>query len=240
MPEGGQIFVTAENARVTSAEGLPLQNGNYVHISIVDTGTGIPPENLPRIFDPYFTTKEKGSGLGLATSYSIVKNHEGCMTVDSTVGRGTAFHVYLPASLEMAPQSPHRDGKAISGSGRILVMDDEEMVRDIAGALLGVIGYQVVFAEHGQQAIELYAEALEQGRPFQAVIMDLTVPGGMGGKEAIVRLLQLDPNVKALVSSGYSTDPVMAEYQQYGFKGMVLKPYVIEDLSKALQRVLRK
>jgi len=239
MPEGGQIFVKAENSRVTAAEGLPLQNGNYVHVSIADTGTGISPENLARIFDPYFTTKEKGSGLGLATSYSIVKNHEGCITVDSTLGEGTTFHVYLPASPEMAPQSPHRDGKAIAGSGRILVMDDEEMVREIAGALLGVMGYQVMFAEDGERAIELYAEALEKGRPFQAVIMDLTVPGAMGGKEAIGKLLELDPAVRALVSSGYSTDPVMAEYQQYGFRGMVLKPYVIEDLSRALQRVLR-
>jgi PAS domain S-box-containing protein len=240
MPAGGQILVKAENKVLTSHDGLPLQNGNYVHISVCDAGIGIAAENLPRIFDPYFTTKEKGSGLGLATSYSIVKNHDGCITVDSTPGEGTTFHVFLPASPQGPAKSKQQWSKAVTGSGRILVMDDEEMIRDIAGALLRVIGYSVTFAEDGEQAIALYRESMDKKEPFDVVIMDLTVPGAMGGKEAITQLLELDPQVKALVSSGYSTDPVMSDYRSFGFKGMVLKPYVIEDLSKALQRVLQQ
>jgi PAS domain S-box-containing protein len=239
MPGGGQIFVNAENKVLTAHDGLPLQNGCYVHISICDSGTGIPAENLPRIFDPYFTTKEKGSGLGLATSYSIVKNHDGCITVESTPGKGTTFHVFLPASPEDAAKSSQNWSKAVPGSGRILVMDDEEMIREIAGTLLPLIGYSVFFAQDGDEAIAMYREALDNDEKFDAVIMDLTIPGGMGGKEAIRRLLDLDPQVKALVSSGYSTDPVMADYRRFGFKGMVLKPYVAEDLSKALHRVLQ-
>ncbi len=238
MPGGGQIFVNAKNEKVTGQDGLPLQNGNYVHISICDSGTGIAAENVPRIFDPYFTTKEKGSGLGLATSYSIVKNHEGCITVESESGRGTTFHVYLPASPENSAQQAQHWGRPIAGSGRILVMDDEEMIRDIAGALLSLLGYEVMFAEDGAQAVALYEESLREKKRFDAVIMDLTIPGGMGGKEAVGLLLELDPEVNALVSSGYSTDPVMSDYRGFGFKGMVLKPYVIEDLSKALQRIL--
>ena len=240
MPGGGQIFVNAENKELKIPDGLPLQNGNYVHISICDTGTGIPAEDLPRIFDPYFTTKEKGSGLGLATSYSIVKNHDGCITVDSIPGEGTTFHVFLPASPEAAAHSSQKWGQAVAGSGRILVMDDEEMIRDIAGSLLSMIGYQVSFAVDGEEAIALYAESLRSEERFDAVIMDLTIPGGMGGKEAIGKLRELDPKVKALVSSGYSTDPVMSDYRRFGFKGVVLKPYIIEDLSKALQRVLQR
>lgn len=240
MPAGGQIFVNAENKVVTANDSLPVQDGSYVHISICDTGTGIPPENLTRIFDPYFTTKEKGSGLGLATSYSIVRNHDGCITVDSMPAVGTTFHVFLPASPQDTAKHPREWMKPCTGSGRILVMDDEEMIRDIAGTLLGLIGYQVTFAEHGEEAMALYKDSLEKEERFDAVIMDLTIPGGMGGKETIKRLLELDPNVIALVSSGYSTDPVMANYKRFGFKGVVLKPYVLEDLSNALQRVLHK
>jgi len=240
MPCGGQIFVNAENKGVTGNDCLPLQDGSYVHISICDTGAGITAENLPRIFDPYFTTKEKGSGLGLASSYSIVKNHDGCITVESRPGEGTTFHVYLPASQQKTAMTFIERSAAVSGSGRILIMDDEEMIRDIAGALIGLIGYSTGFAEDGEQAIALYRDALEKNEPYDAVIMDLTIPGGMGGKEAIKQLLALDPNVKALVSSGYSTDPVLADYRRFGFQGVVQKPYVLEDLSKALFGVLNK
>lgn len=240
MPEGGMIFIGAENAQVTGRDSLPLRAGSYIRIGIRDTGVGIPPQNLPRIFDPYFTTKKKGSGLGLATAYSIVIRHDGCITVESEPGKGTTFHVYLPASPQATAASPQQKGSPVSGCGRILVMDDEQMIRDVAGGLLGVLGYVPYFAEHGKEAIELYLSAREKGEPFDAVIMDLTIPGGMGGKEAIRHLLEIDPEVKALVSSGYSTDPVLSDYRNYGFSGVVLKPYVVTDLSKALQSVLSK
>ena len=238
MPDGGMIHVNAQNKVVTGRDRLPLADGSYIHISIRDTGVGISAEHLPMIFDPYFTTKQRGSGLGLATSYSIVSHHMGCITAESEPGKGTTFHVYLPATPQETVAPPPQAAGHATGSGRILVMDDEPMIREVAGAFLGMLGYDVSFAEHGEEAIALYREALQSGRPFAAVVMDLTIPGGMGGKEAIRRLLEIDPSVKALVSSGYSTDPVMADYRNFGFKGVVLKPYVIGDLSSALQSVI--
>lgn len=240
MPAGGQIFVNAQNRVVMDHSGLPLKNGNYVQISICDTGVGIPAEHLARIFDPYFTTKERGSGLGLAISYSIIKNHDGCITVESKPNEGTTFHIYLPASPQESARNTLERANVFSGSGNILVMDDEEMVRDIAGEILMHIGYSVAFAENGEDAVALYRRALEQNKPFDAVIMDLTIPGGMGGKETMEKLLELDPKVLALVSSGYSNDPILADYKRYGFKGVVLKPYVIQDLGKALFNALYK
>ena len=238
MPDGGTVRVSARNVAVNSHSGLPIAPGDYVMISIIDRGIGIPREHLKKVFDPYFTTKQKGSGLGLATTYSIIKRHNGHIAVESTAGAGATFHLYLPATGQVHQKEPSPAGAARSGSGRVLIMDDEDMVRDVAGKILTRLGYDVAFARDGAEAIELYSQARKAGRPFDAVIMDLTVPGGMGGRDAVKRLLEIDPAVKAIVSSGYSNDPIMAEYAEYGFCGVASKPYTIKKLSDILQQVI--
>ncbi len=238
MPEGGALQVRAENHIATGAEKrLPIPSGRYVHISVRDFGIGIKKEHLDKIFDPYFTTKQKGSGFGLSTSYSIIKKHEGHMTVDSELGKGSTFSIYLPASTkELEP--PIKRETPIRGRGKILVMDDEKAVRRVLGEMLRFLGYEVGFAEDGEEAIACYREAKESGRPFDLVIMDLTIPGEIGGREAVQKLLEVDPDVKAIVSSGYSNDPIMADHTKYGFKGVMAKPYKLEDLSKTLRKVM--
>jgi PAS domain S-box-containing protein len=237
MPDGGRIRVRAENVVVDGA-ALPLLPGRYVKIAVEDEGGGIPEANLNKIFDPYFTTKERSSGLGLATSYSIIKKHSGYIQVESLQGRGTTACIYLPASdceveaKREEPEKPHRAG------ARILVMDDEEILRRLAREILTHFGYESEVASDGAEAIEIYRREKEAGRPFDAVIMDLTVPGGMGGKEAIKRLREIDPEVKAIVSSGYSNDPVLSYFRDYGFDGIVAKPYDIHELVHALDRLL--
>jgi CheY-like chemotaxis protein len=241
MPEGGTIHVKAENivsSEKMAKQGLIVNEGEFVRITIRDNGVGIPAENLGKIFDPYFTTKEQGSGLGLATSHSVIKKHGGYITVESTQGKETTFYIYLPASPRN-DESRRSDGKsAFKGKGKILIMDDEDMIREITGELLQNLGYQVEFAKNGSEAIDLYREAQGLGKPFDAVILDLTIPGGMGGKEAIKGLLEIDPKIKAIVSSGYSNDPIMAEFREYGFNGVIIKPYRLTELSQTLQDVL--
>ncbi|MBU7046698.1 MAG: PAS domain S-box protein [Theionarchaea archaeon] len=237
MPEGGVIQVKAENVFIDEGV-LPLKRGDYVKISIKDQGVGIPKKYLQKIFDPYFTTKQKGSGLGLSTSYSIVMKHDGYITAESEGGKGTTFYIYLPAS-QMVRDEQEEGGELVKGKGRVLLMDDEEIVRDAAGEVLQYLGYTVVTVADGEEAISAYTRALKSGEPFDIVIMDLTIPGGKGGKEAITTLLQVDPHVRAIVASGYSTDPVMADYRKYGFSGVVCKPYTIEDLSRVLYRMLK-
>jgi len=238
MPEGGIINIQFENVTLTENDLLPLNAGEYVKISIKDQGIGISGEYLQKIFDPYFTTKHKGSGLGLATSYAIIKKHDGRITVDSKMGSGTTFHIYLPSSKEKVLLHSTDDKTHLKGSGKILFMDDEEAVRKTTGFMLGSLGYNVVFAIDGDEAIKLYKKAIESGEPFDAVIMDLTIAGGMGGKEAVKKLIELDPNVKTIVSSGYSNDPVMSDYKQYGFHGVIAKPYQIEELSYTISKVI--
>ena len=241
MPEGGIIKVNAENCSVDESDNLPLKEGEYVKISIQDKGIGIAPENINRIFDPYFSTKEKSSGLGLASSYSIIKNHGGHIGVDSKVGEGTTFTVYLPASLSVALNTEVKriaPETSMSGEGRILIMDDEEPVRNAVNDMLEYLGYETDLAVEGKEAIAMSKLALESGSPYAAVILDLTIPGGMGGRETIKHLREMDPDVNAIVSSGYSSDPIMADHEKYGFSGIIIKPYRISDLADVLKKTI--
>ncbi len=238
MPDGGTIVINVENINIGKESTLFLNAGKYVKINIEDQGIGISEKHLNKIFDPYFTTKTKGSGLGLATAFSIIKSHDGLITVDSKLGVGTKFSIYLPASTEKALEKGKKEGKLLTGKGKILLMDDEELLREVAGEMIEKLGYEIEFAKDGSEAISLYENALKSSIPFDAVIMDLTIPGGMGGKYAIKKLLKIDPDAKAIVSSGYSNDPIMSEFEKYGFVGVVAKPYKIEELGEALYKVV--
>jgi len=240
MPAGGIITLQGENLEVGEGSELPLEAGRYVKITIRDQGIGIPADFLLKIFDPYFTTKQAGSGLGLATVYSIVNKHRGHITVKSKLGEGTTFNIYLPAREGVTIPRTEADREVLSGRGKILVMDDEELVRDVLKVMLSRLGYQVTLAKDGEAAIELFTAAQDAGEDFAAVILDLTVSGGMGGKAAIQQLLKLDPRVNAIVSSGYSDDPVMADFEKYGFSDVITKPYRIAELSRVLERVLNR
>jgi PAS domain S-box-containing protein len=238
MPNGGKVIVSCRNVLVDAADVLPLNKGRYVRIDIEDQGGGIAGNNLGKIFDPYFTTRESGKGLGLTLAYSIIKKHDGHISVSSTLGAGSIFSIYLPASESAAVEEKQEESEAISGNGRILVMDDEEIVRLVLGEILQHLGYEVGFSTNGREAIDMYSNAVQSGNPFDTVIMDLTIPGGMGGKEAVGLLKELYPDARVIVSSGYSNDPVMSHFKDYGFSGMVLKPYEVEELAKTLNDVL--
>ncbi len=238
MLKGGVIEVSAENSLVETGEVLPLSPGPYVKISIKDQGIGIPKENLTRIFEPYFTTKPSGTGLGLAISYSIIKKHGGALTVESEVGSGTTFHIYLPASSEELLPEMKGTMEAKAGKGKVLLMDDEEVILEVCGEILTHLGYSVEFSRDGTEMLEKYKRAMDSSSPFDVVVMDLTIPGGMGGEQAIKKLREMDPGVKAIVSSGYSNDPVMANYHDYGFVGVVPKPYNIAELSNAVHEAI--
>jgi PAS domain S-box-containing protein len=238
MPYGGMIHVKCFSITLSDGGMVPLPPGTYVKISIQDQGGGIPEEFLPKIFDPYFTTKQKGSGLGLATCYSIVKKHGGHIEVKSKVGVGTTFHIYLPASGEKLPVMKTQTKGTLPGRGRILLMDDDEIVRFVTVNMLKQLGYEVESASNGEEAIEIYQNAMREGRSFEAVITDLTVRGGMGGRETAEKLLEADPAVKTIVFSGYSADPITSNFRDYGFKGFLCKPCQIEELGAVLHGVI--
>ena len=239
MPEGGIIQVWAENVNIKAENRLSLQKGRYIKISVRDRGMGIPEKHLQRIFDPFYTTKEKGSGLGLAITYSILKKHGGGITLESMEGVGTTFHIYIPASeKKIIRKNGEGEEKLYSGKGKILLMDDQPKVRNVAQKMLNYLGYEVELAEDGEQALERYKKAKMSEDAFDAIILDLTVPGGMGGKKAIKKFRELDPQVKAIVSSGYSNDPIMADYKTYGFKGVITKPYTMKELSDILHKLI--
>ncbi len=239
MAGGGTVIVDAANQSVASVPVLPSGSGPHISITVSDRGSGIPTEHLARIFDPYFTTKQQGSGLGLAICYSIVKNHGGTITVVSEPGEGSSFTVYLPAADQAASERKPVEAQPVKGKGRVLVMDDQEIIRNAATVIIEDLGFDVVCAPDGRSAIEAFLQARDDGRPFDLFIMDLTVPGGMGGKEALHELLTLDPGVKAIVSSGYHNDPIIANFREHGFKDAITKPYNQAELSSAIARVLK-
>ena len=235
MSQSGHFSIRVENVALNTQSSLPsptLPPGNYIKISFEDQGTGIKDQDLPNIFDPYFTTKPGASGLGLATAHSIIQQHQGHISVHSEIGKGTTFTVHLPSSYSTVNIDPQVIPK---GRGRILVMDDEQSICRMVEDALTQFGYEVTVAQDGQAAIDLFSETLASGGKFDVILLDLTIPGGMGGKEAIQHLRRFDPNVNAIVTSGYSDDPIMSDFQAYGFQGILVKPYKIIDLAKTLE-----
>jgi PAS domain S-box-containing protein len=238
MPEGGMIEVRAENV-VFDADSLSLRPGKYILISVRDHGCGIEADVLPRIFDPYFTTKQSGSGLGLATVYAIIAKHGGHITVQSMLDVGTTFSIYLPACATAQPAESSIGQQLQTGSGRILVMDDEEALLILLTQILEWLGYEVECVRDGLEAIELYQKAKDSGRHFDIVLLDLTIPGGTGGKEVAARLREVDDSVILIVSSGYSNTPIMSEFRKYGFNDVLSKPWTPVQLSEVLRRYTR-
>jgi|GEM_PF-1843884 signal transduction histidine kinase/CheY-like chemotaxis protein len=237
MPDGGRIKVACENIIISDDSPLPLNPGRYIRITIKDQGVGIDNKYIDKIFDPFFSTKHGGSGLGLSVTYSVIKRHHGHITVSSKPGKGTTFYIYLPASGK-EPSASREATHLYKGKGKILVMDDDKVVRNLIKEMLPELGYEVEVAKDGEEALELYEKALHKDEPFDVVILDLTVAGGMGGKEAIKRLLEIDSKVRAIVSSGYSNDPVIANFKHYGFKGFIIKPYNIHEISRIIHETI--
>ncbi len=239
MPDGGVIRVSEEKVELYGEHDIPLDDGVYVCISVEDEGVGIPEADRKNVFDPFFTTKPTGNGIGLATAYSIIKQHEGLLLLESEEGAGTRFDIYLPLSIEEIPEQRVAEERlSATGERRILLMDDQESIRDMVGRSLGELGYEVVTCAEGTEVIAEYRKAMQAGNPFSAAILDLTIPGGMGGKEAIGQLRELDPDVIAIVASGYSNDAIITNYREYGFKGAIEKPFRIDRLSILLHEVL--
>lgn len=236
MPMGGSIEISARNAIIGAGEHATLQEGNYVKVSIKDSGSGISEDIHSRIFDPFFSTKEKGSGLGLALSHSIVKRHGGYINVESEPGKGSTFHIYLPASKNVSDLEAPKSAATHKGTGRILLMDDEDFIRESLGHILEKMGYSVTGAKDGQEALNILTEEERSGRPFVAVILDLTVKGGLGGLEIIGDVRKLNPGIPVFVSSGYSEDPIMSRPNDYGFTDSICKPFTKSELAEMLNR----
>ena len=238
MPTGGKIEVSVANVKPGSAPAhLPALP--YVRIAIRDFGIGIAPEHQTRIFDPFFSTKQQGSGLGLATSYSIVKKHDGYIDVASELGKGSIFTIYLPASGSQAPFPAYDESgePVFHGSGRVLIMDDEDFLLDVGTDMLQNLGFEVSKARHGEEAISMVEEGVRRNAPFVAAILDLTIPGGLGGQETVGRLLEIAPSLRVIASSGYADSPIMANPDQYGFCGRLIKPYRKKELAELMRAV---
>jgi PAS domain S-box-containing protein len=242
IQEEGTITINAENIEIEKRAKIPLKKGKYVKIAVTDTGTGIPEKNIPNIFDPFFTTKQHGSGLGLATVFSIIKKHNGFIYVESEIGKETSFYIYLPASLEIKKEKKQKEEKEkiLKCSGKVLIMDDKSFIRKSAERALNLYGFDVSGAEDGEEALNLYKKAMDEGRPYDVVILDLTIPGAMGGLRALNELRKINPKVKAIVSSGYSDDPVMSEHKKFGFNAIIKKPYEYHELSETVKKLIEE
>ncbi len=241
MDQGGNIYVTADNCE----NPMPDLHGKYVKIIFEDDGKGISSEILDKIFDPYFTTKDSGSGLGLSTVYSIITKHKGKILVESEIGKGTIFTIYLPALENVekiaAQKSNSNETSLKEYQGfKILVMDDESYIRELVKDMLEVLGHTFYTATDGDEAIKKYKNAMEKGEKFDLVILDLTIQGGKGGKETIQQLREIDPNINAIVASGYSDDIIMTNYKEFGFKGRLVKPYLIDNLKEEIFKVMKQ
>ena len=241
----GEVLVSAKYEKVGThlAESLEIDPGEYVEIAVRDNGPGIPESLISKIFSPFFTTKEEGNGLGLASCRTILKRHGGALSVDSEIGLGATFTCFIPVAAKVfnEPDRPVATApkKAVqSGKGMVLVMDDESMIRQIAGDMLEILGYHAGLAEDGETMLQMYESALKDGVKYDVVLMDLTIPGGMGGKEALEKLLELDPNACAVVSSGYSNDPIMEDPEAFGFTAAIQKPYTVQDLSSSMKELI--
>jgi PAS domain S-box-containing protein len=241
MSEGGTITIKGENCLLDTAASpkmVSLSPGRYVKISVRDEGVGIPDEHLERIFDPYFTTKESGTGLGLTTAYSIVNKHNGHLYAESTKGKGSVFTFYLPVSDKPVNKKTAENSILNKGCGKILIMDDDVIVRTVVETLLKKAGYSPIGVSNGTQTLEIYSEALSQKDPFLVIIMDLTIPGGMGGKETVKKLREIDPTAKVIAFSGYSNDPIFTDFKEFGFDGVLSKPFSIEEFMQTIESVL--
>jgi len=235
MPKGGIINITARNIHLEENEKSNLPDGNYVEIFVADKGNGIHPDHMQHIFDPYFTTRQGKVGLGLSITYSIIRNHGGAITVDSEHGKGSIFHIFLPASTEKAVKEAPAV-KPLHAGVKILLVDDEAVIRNVGSRILSKLGYdRIEFASEGVEALKKYQAAMETGKSYDIVIIDLTLPGEMGGKEVVKALLKMDPNANILVSSGYFNDPILTDFRRYGIKGVLAKPYQLEELEMMLR-----
>lgn len=239
MPLGGRITISAKNVSLGRGEIPTLSAGNYVQISIADAGIGIPGEILSRIFEPFFTTKQKGNGLGLSICQSIILKHDGFIAAESHPGKGTIFHLYLPASGKEIPEIGSFSLPVHKGNGKIVIMDDEEVIRDVMSQMLVSMGYDIVKTSDGEETLRYLTSAWERGEPVKAAFLDLTIPGGMGGKSAVMELRKILPDLPVFVSSGYAEDPAIAKPADFGFTGSILKPYLITDLADLLNRHLK-
>jgi len=250
MPDGGTVTIRASNVYAGPLQAnhpagmqkvddaIPLSDGLYVKTDVIDNGMGIPEANLDKIFDPFFSTRTKGTGLGLATVFSILQKHKGHITVHSELGKGTAFSFYLPATLEPCPAEADVQKRPLASRGKILVMDDDETILFTLEKLLAAIGYEVACVHDGEEALRAWREMRAAGTPFAAVLMDLTIPGGLGGRETMERLHAEDPSAKAIAISGYHNDPIMINYRRYGFSAALKKPFRPDELKELLKSML--
>ena len=240
MPQGGVLEVSVDSTNIAVGTTLPLSVGSYACVAIKDTGVGIPLENLPKLFDPFFTTKPDGTGLGLASSFSIVKRHGGHLDIRSELDKGTECYVYLPFDVENRSEPALMVPKLPTRQGRVLVMDDEDSVRRVTSAFLMRLGYEVVLAVDGGEAVDIYRRTLTSGNHFAFVILDLTVPGGLGGRETLESIREIDAGVTAIATSGYTNDPILSNPKGYGFIAGIAKPYSRQEFLGLIGRVTRR
>ncbi len=238
MPGGGTVSIVARAVTVNSADGLPVDDGKYIKISISDQGPGISGDIFDCIFNPFFSTRENAGGLGLSTSYAVIRKHDGHIAAESRAGAGATFHIYLPVSVKKTTSTAPVKPSPPTGNPRILVMDDEASIRKMVGVMLKRKGFEVDAAMDGTEALEKFKAAADAGSPYDAVILDLTIPDGIGGKETVGAMREIDPKVKAIASSGYSNDPIMSDYKKYGFKRVLEKPYETRKLIQTVFNIL--